>query len=219
MKWYFPILGALLLIFFSPFIDKDLPVVLPVQTEGKKFMIPVGALWFDLTSSEPIKRFALAEFYPDQSFIGRYDIKIEGNLYLEDYSPACSVICRNLWNSSDVPHEMSTSDFFHETYTYSYSQPTIHNSDFSIQLELKADTEISTQNPVKGWFLLKVIHDGVTEKPDDFTMPTPVDTTTATDTTETETIDSNSKQEVSFTNSFICFLSLGVLFLMQKKFK
>jgi len=217
MKWYFPVLGALLLIFFSPLITKDSSVVLPVPTEGKTLMVPVGALWFNLTSSEPVKRFTLTEFYPDQSFVGWYDIKIEGKLFLENHSPACSVICRNLWNSSDTSYEMSTSDFFHKTYTYSYSQPTVDDSDFSIQLELKTETEVTTQNPVKGWFQLNVFHDGVNDKPDDFTMPTPVGTTTTI--TETETTDSNSKQEVSFTNSFFCFLSLGGLFLLKKKFR
>jgi hypothetical protein len=88
----------------------------------------------------------------------------------------------------------------------------VDDSDFSIQLELKDGTEITTQNPVKGWFQLNVVDDGVTDKPDDFTMPTPVDTTTTT----TETTDSSSKQEVSFTNSFFCLLSLGVLFLLKK---
>jgi hypothetical protein len=80
-------------------------------------------------------------------------------------------------------------------------------------LELEAEAEITTQNPVKGWFLLNVIYEGVTDKPHDFTMPTPVDTTK---TATTETTDSNSKQEVSFANSFFCFLSLGVLFLLKK---
>ena len=215
MKWYFPVLGALLLIFFSPFINKDSSVVLPVSTEGKIFMIPVGALWFDLTSSEPVKRFTLTEFYPDQSFVGRYDMKIEGKLYLEDHSPVCSVISRNLWNSSDAPHEMATSDGFHKTYTYSYSQPTVDDPDFSIQLELNSETEITTQNSVKGWFLLNVVHDGVTNKPDDFTMPTPADTTTTT----TETTDSNTTQEVTFTSNFLCFVSLGVLCFLKKKFR
>ncbi|MFX0016879.1 MAG: hypothetical protein ACFFB2_19775 [Promethearchaeota archaeon] len=217
MEWRSLFLVVFLITFIFSFTIKDLSMVLPEPTEGKIFRVPGGALWFNLTSSEPVKRFTLTEFYPDQSFIGRYDIKIDSMLYLIDHSPVCSVICRNLWNSSDAPHEMSTSEDFHKTYTYSYSQPTVDNSDFSIQLKLRAETEIPTQNPVKGWFLLKVIHDGVTDKPDDFTMPTPVDTATTTNTTETETMDSNSKQEVSFINSFICFLSLGMLFLLKKK--
>ena len=217
MKWYFTVVGALILIFFSPFVaGNDLSAVLPVPTEGKTFLVPIEALWFDLTTSNPMKIFTLTEFFPDRSFVGRYDIKIEAMLYLEDHSPVCSVISRNLWNSSDTPHEMSTSNSFHNTYTYTYSQPTVDDSDFSIRLELEAETEITTQNPVKGWYLLNVIYEGVTDKPHDFIMPTPVDTT---NTTTTETTDTNSKQEVSFINSFLCFLSLGVLFLLKKKFK
>jgi hypothetical protein len=218
MEWRLLSLTIFLVVFIISFTINDSSVVLPELAGGKTFRVPAGALWFNLTSSEPVKRFSLTEFYPDQSFVGQYDMKIEGKLFLEDHSPVCSVISRNLWNSSDAPHEMATSDGFHNTYTYSYSQPTVDDPDFSIQLELNAEAEITTQNPVKGWFLLDVVQDGVTNKPDDFTMPTPVDTTTTTITT-TETTDSNSTQEVAFTSNFLCFVSLGVLFLLKKKFR
>jgi len=218
MEWRVLSLVVFLVAFILSFTINDSSVVLPEPAEGKIFRVPIGALWFNLTSSESVKRFTLTEFYPDQLFVGHYDIKIESMLYLIDHFPVCCVISRNLWNSSDAPHEMSTSDVFHKTYTYSYSKPTVDDSDFSIQLELKAETEVTTQNPVKGWFQLNVVHDGVTDKPDDFTMPTLMDTTTTT-ITEIETTDSNSKQEVSFTNSFFCFLSLGGLFLLKKKFR
>ena len=202
--------------FIFSFTINDTSAILTVPTESRISRVPGGAFWFNLTTSNPMKMFTLTEFFPDRSFVGRYDIKIEAMLYLEDHSPVCSVISRNLWNSSDTPHEMSTSNSFHNTYTYTYSQPTVDDSDFSIRLELEAETEITTQNPVKGWYLLNVIYEGVTDKPHDFIMPTPVDTT---NTTTTETTDTNSKQEVSFINSFLCFLSLGVLFLLKKKFK
>ena len=234
MKWNFLILFTLSLIFLSSFSTNDSSVFLPTPVEAKIYMIPVDAVWISLTSLEPEEKYSLAEFCPDQSFIGRYNIKIDCSLYLEDHSPTCSVVCRNLWNSSDPRDEMSTNDSFHKTYTYSYSQPTIEDPDFSIQLKLKTETEITSSNPVEGWILLSVDDYGVTERPEDFTMPTPVDasaTTTETGTTgetettetgttgETETTNSNSKQQVSFTGSFLCFLSLAVIGLWKKRVK
>ena len=80
MKWYFPVVGTLILIFFPHFINNDSLVVFLEPVEGKTFLVPGDALLFDLTSSEPEKMFTLTEFYPDQSFIGQYDIQIEGRL-------------------------------------------------------------------------------------------------------------------------------------------
>ncbi len=223
MKWNFLILFTLVLIFFSPFSVNGLSVVLPIPTESKTYMIPVGAVWINLYSLEPVEKFNLTEFYPDQSFVGRYNIKIECLLFLEDHSPTCSVVCRNLWNSSDPTHEMSSSEFFHSTYTYSYSQPTTDDPDFSIQLELETETEIASSNSVAGWILLSVVDYGITDRPEDFTMPTPVDTsatTTETGTTgEIETTSSDSEQQVSFASSIFCLLSLAILFLWKRKSK
>ncbi len=244
MKWQVLSIVAFLVAFFFVFTVNDSSVILPIPTSSKTTRVPMGAQNFNLTSSEPGKKFNLTEFYPDQSFVGRYNIKIECLLYLGDHSPACSVVCRNLWNSSDPTHEMSTSESFHSTYTYCYSQPTVDDLDFSIQLELETETEITSSNPVEGWILLSVVDYGVTDRPEDFTMPTPVDTSaTTTETTittetrttteaittaktettgdigtteETGTIESDSKQQVSFTSSFFCLLSLVVLFLWKK---
>ena len=228
MKWQDLSIVALLITSVSLFTVNDSSVVLPVPTSSKTMRVPIGAVWINFTSLEPIEKFFLTEFYPDQSFIGHYNIKIQCLLFLGDHSPTCSVICRNLWNSSAPRHEMSTNESFHKTYTYSYSQPTIDDSDFSIQLKLKTETEITSSNPVEGWILLSVDDYGVTERPEDFTMPTPVDasatttetgTTGETETTETGTtgeIETTNSEQVSFTSYSSCLLFLGVLFLWKK---
>jgi hypothetical protein len=65
MEWRVMFLVVFLVAFIFSFTIKDSSVVFPEPVEGKIFRVPAGALWFNLTSSEPVKRFTLTEFYPD----------------------------------------------------------------------------------------------------------------------------------------------------------
>ncbi|MFX0060850.1 MAG: hypothetical protein ACFFC7_01545 [Candidatus Hermodarchaeota archaeon] len=159
-----------LIVFISSFTMIPGSAVAPVLSKwDHSKLIPMGALFFYLNSSDPTEKYNLVDFVPDQSFVGRYNVQIECLLWLEDHDPVCDVIFRNIWNASTSPETKSTSDSFHSTYTYYYSRPNTGDPDFSACLELSSQVSITT--PVEGWIYMSVINSGTTERPPNFTMP------------------------------------------------
>lgn len=180
-------------------------------------LIPMGALFFNLNSSDPTEQYSLVDFVPDQSFVGRYNVQIECLLWIEDHDPVCDVIFRNLWNASSPSETKPTSDPSHSTYTYYYSQPNTGDPDFSVCLKLNSQVDITT--PVEGWICMSVINSGTTERPSSFTMPEHL--TNCTDQSENSSTgtQSNSSTQAVFFPVVTFLITLPFLLLWKRRVK
>ncbi|MFX0090998.1 MAG: hypothetical protein ACFFBD_04480 [Candidatus Hodarchaeota archaeon] len=223
MRRIIVLLGTLIIVLSSLIIFAEF-VSVPVLNSSSRLEIPVGALFFYLNSSSPTDLFKLAQFVPDQSFIGHYNVEIDLQLWLADHQPECEVLCRNLWNASDLTKRKSTEDDYHSTFSYFYSRPTIGDPDFAVCLAL--DSEISITTPVEGWVYMIVAQGGTTERPSGFTMPEHLTnctaqthpTLTSSSSITPSSSSSSGTQSVSLLG-VVSITSLSVLLLWKKRAK
>ncbi|MFX0090679.1 MAG: hypothetical protein ACFFBD_02860 [Candidatus Hodarchaeota archaeon] len=221
MKWHPIVLGALIISTFSLTMVSGTPFELVLSESTHSKLIPIGALFFNLNSTNSTAIYTLAQFVPDQSFVGYYNVQIECLLYLDEHTPPCEVICHNVWNASDSSQKKSTADPLHSTYTYSFSQPTAGDPDFSVCLALSSSETITT-SPVEGWILLQVVDSGTTIPPPNFTMPEHQTNCTihsgSVTTTQPGTTNSTNTQPTSILG-IVSIFSLSFLMFWRRQLK